>query len=104
MSRLHVALHPPSATGAALAEGRSCEVVLSDEDAVSGVVVADVGVVARTKTSSAPFVSSGTSLVGRLSKDTMRPSTERAGNQLPSFAWVPSDATLTRSVTSAPTG
>jgi len=42
--------------------------------------------------------------VARLSKATMRPSVESAGNPLLSFAWVPSEATLTRSVTSAPTG
>src|SRR5438128_2450321 len=55
-----------------------------------------------TNTSVVPFVSPATRLVASLSNATKRPSAERAGSQLASLAWVPPEATLTRTVVSAP--
>src|SRR5439155_1055441 len=51
-----------------------------------------------TKTSSAPFVSPLTRLEARLAKATKRPSAEMDASPEKALAWVPSDATLTRSV------
>src|SRR5947208_4418361 len=52
-----------------------------------------------TRTSSALFVSPLTRLEAKLPKATKRPSAEMDGLKEPSLPWVPSDATLTRSVT-----
>src|SRR5207302_4811167 len=51
-----------------------------------------------------PFVLSGTRLVAHDWKATKRPSALIAGNWLVLFPWVPSLATLTRSVVPAPAG
>src|SRR5207253_1683861 len=51
-----------------------------------------------TNTSFAPFGSPATRLVAALWTATKRPSAERAGQLLALLAWVPSEATLTRSV------
>jgi hypothetical protein len=68
MSRLQVALHAVSADAPVVlvVEGKRCVLMMSGEGAVAKVVRVVEGVLARTKTSSAPLVSPGTRLVARL--------------------------------------